>query len=78
MNGRGTLYYADGRIAYQGEWRCDSLSGQGILYNEHPQQLTSSFHFKNFDLSEDCWVSYEGEFMNDDKHGKGVLTLSNG
>ena len=78
MNGRGTLYYADGRIAYQGEWRSDSLSGQGILYNEHPQQLTSSFNFKNFDLSEDCWVSYEGEFMNDDKHGKGVLTLSNG
>lgn len=33
MHGKGTLYYADGRIAYQGDWRNDALCGKGILYN---------------------------------------------
>jgi len=39
MQGKGTLYYSNGRIAYQGEWKNDSLSGKGILYNENPQKL---------------------------------------
>ena len=39
MHGKGTLYYADGRIAYQGDWSHDSLKGKGILYNEKPAKL---------------------------------------
>ena len=49
MHGRGTLYYADGRIAYQGEWICDKLHGNGILYNQNPVKLTNSFDYRNFD-----------------------------
>jgi hypothetical protein len=33
MQGRGALYYADGQIAYEGEWNNDKLNGYGILYN---------------------------------------------
>lgn len=78
MHGRGTLYYADGRIAYQGEWSCDSLNGTGILYNENPRKIAVPFDYRNFNLSEDVWVYYEGSFANDDKSGQGVLLLTNG
>lgn len=33
MEGRGALYYANGQIAYEGEWKDDKLNGYGILYN---------------------------------------------
>lgn len=49
MHGKGTLYYADGRIAYQGEWRYDSLNGKGILYNENPSKLNGQYDFNSFD-----------------------------
>ena len=39
MNGRGTLYYLDDRIAYEGEWRDDELHGLGKLYNEKPLRV---------------------------------------
>lgn len=78
MHGRGTLYYSDGRIAYQGEWNCDKLNGNGILYNQNPAKLSTSFDYRNFDDAEEIWIYYEGGFANDDKCGKGVLQLSNG
>lgn len=33
MEGRGALYYTNGDIAYEGEWKGDQLNGSGILYN---------------------------------------------
>ena len=78
MHGKGTLYYADERIAYQGDWRNDSLNGKGKLYNENPQKVEGRFDFNDFDASEDIWVCYEGQFKDDDKSGFGVLILSNG
>lgn len=78
MHGKGTLYYSDGRIAYQGDWSHDSLKGKGILYNERPARLDRPYDYRSFDHSEDCWVYYEGSFHEDDKWGRGVLQLSNG
>jgi hypothetical protein len=49
MHGKGTLYYADGRIAYQGEWKNDSLDGKGILYNENPSNLSEPYDYRSFD-----------------------------
>lgn len=34
MNGKGILYYPDHKVAYDGDWQNDQLSGYGILYNE--------------------------------------------
>lgn len=34
MHGKGTLQYADGRVAYCGDWYHDQLHGKGILYNQ--------------------------------------------
>jgi hypothetical protein len=33
MDGHGALYYPDGRIAYEGQWKNDALHGKGVLYN---------------------------------------------
>jgi hypothetical protein len=36
------------------------------------------FDFRNFNDVDDFWVKYEGEFVLDNKSGKGRLYLSNG
>ena len=33
MEGRGTLYYDNNKIAYEGDWISDHLWGRGCLYN---------------------------------------------
>lgn len=33
---KGTLYYASGKPAYQGQWVDDKFEGEGVLYNEYP------------------------------------------
>lgn len=33
MHGKGTLYYPNQKIAYEGHWENDQLSGYGVLYN---------------------------------------------
>ena len=33
MNGVGTLYFPDGSVAYDGQWKGDKFHGHGVLYN---------------------------------------------
>ena len=35
MNGKGTLYYADGEIAYEGDWFDDKFNNYGVLFNKN-------------------------------------------
>lgn len=42
------------------------------------KKINTKFDFSNFDDSEDIWIYYEGEFIDDDKSGHGTLYLSNG
>lgn len=79
MDGHGTLFYPDGRIAYEGQWQNDTLHGKGILHNENPTQINGNYDFKSFDECEDkeCWILYDGWFENDEKSGFGELLLSN-
>jgi antitoxin component YwqK of YwqJK toxin-antitoxin module len=39
MNGKGTLYYPNDEVAYEGNWKDDQLHGYGTLYNEEVTQL---------------------------------------
>ena len=34
MHGKGSLYYSDGKIAYEGQWLMDSFHGKGKIYND--------------------------------------------
>ena len=78
MEGRGALYYSNGELAYEGEWKQDQLDGYGVLYNQNPDYITAAVDWKNLDQITSCWVKYEGNFRNDLKNGEGTLYLSNG
>lgn len=78
MHGKGILYYASGKIAYDGDWVEDKFDGYGLLYNENPVAFTSQFDFRDLDFVEEYWEKYQGEFKDDNKEGYGTLHLSNG
>lgn len=78
MHGRGTLFYCDNKVAYEGDWREDKLWGRGVLYNEDPKQLKGTYDYNSWDQVDDYWVRYEGNFVEDNKQGPGKLFLSNG
>lgn len=80
MHGKGTLYYANGAVAYDGNWYMDAFHGKGKMSNDHPRQLNEEFDYKNlkgYNIDE-CWEEYEGDFFYQQRHGKGKLKLSNG
>jgi hypothetical protein len=39
MEGKGTLFYGEGKPAYEGDWIADQFHGFGILYNESPLEM---------------------------------------
>ena len=47
MNGNGTLFYRENYPAYQGSWRNDQFHGNGILFNESPQNLDCSYDYND-------------------------------
>lgn len=78
MNGKGTLYYPNDDVAYDGNWKDDQLHGYGTLFNEEVVLLEKTFDYQDWSFVEEYWIKYEGEFCMDNKHGKGKLYLSNG
>ncbi len=78
MHGYGTLYYPNGAVAYEGEWKEDEFVGKGIVYNDQQRQINGTFDFTDFNQLDDEWVRYEGDLKNDAKEGFGVLVLTNG
>ena len=45
MNGYGTLFYPNGKIAYEGEWKVDNFHGKGKVYNDEPLDLKGKFNY---------------------------------
>ena len=78
MHGKGILYYANNKKAYEGEWNNDKFNKFGHYYNEKPTILNNSFDYKNFENVKNYWEKYEGDFTNDQKNGHGIWYLSNG
>ncbi|KAL4479605.1 hypothetical protein ABPG72_004201 [Tetrahymena utriculariae] len=80
MEGYGKLYYPSGKLAYEGEWKRDKFTGQGIVYNDTPEELgeNQSFDYADFDKMGEHWIQYEGGFLDDLKQGQGILYLPNG
>lgn len=54
----------------------EKFHGKGIVFNENPKE--KSINYKNFNQIGEGWISYSGMFANDQKHGKGVMTFTNG
>ena len=50
-----------------------------MINNNNAQMIRGYFDYTNFQaMEDDQWQSYEGEFVNSEREGKGKLTLSNG
>jgi len=62
MDGYGKLYYPNEKLAYEGEWKSNAFCGKGCVYNEDPMPLTHCFDFTNFDILEEHWEKYDGQF----------------
>lgn len=78
MHGQGILYYSNGNIAYEGQWREDEFHGLGKVYNEDQKILTQNYNYRDLSEFDEYWISYEGELNSDRRHGKGKIKLSNG
>jgi antitoxin component YwqK of YwqJK toxin-antitoxin module len=59
MQGKGKLFYASGKIAYEGMWSQDQIHGYGKLYNENPRFI-ESFDYKDFSKLGNYWSTFEG------------------
>ena len=77
MNGEGTLYYRNGKKAYEGMWQDDRFCGKGTVFNENPIRVKGKFNYADFDQLGDFWIKYDGHFKDDCKHGIGTIYLSN-
>lgn len=38
MDGKGSVFFPDGTIAYEGTFKNEFMDGNGILYNEFPDK----------------------------------------
>jgi len=76
--GPGVLWYKNGRLCYEGDYKDDKFDGHGILYNGLIEDLRSFFDYKDFNKVGKCWSKYEGDFEKDRKNGTGTLHLMNG
>merc|ERR1711862_376036 len=78
MQGFGKLFYPSNKLAYEGHWANNVFNGNGTVYNEHPDTMEGPFDYANFDNSDEFWVKYSGEFVNDERSGVGSLIFQNG
>jgi len=78
IEGYGAFYYESNKVSYEGEWKNNKREGNGVMYNEQVTHIGEGYLDRPFDRSENTWEKYEGEFKNDDWHGSGRLSLSNG
>lgn len=65
-------------ISFKGQVRVFVIKNLGKLYNQQPDVLNEPFDCENFDLIDQFWVHYEGNFIQDEKDGEGKMVFSNG
>ncbi len=64
MEGKGEAYFRDGELEYSGEWKADEYHGWGVVYSNPSTNAK--------------WISYEGEFKNGVKEGRGQMKFKGG
>jgi hypothetical protein len=55
------------------DWVEDKFEGFGVLFNEYPTEFDQFFDFTDFDLVEELWTKYDGEFKDDNKVNQKLL-----
>ncbi|CAD8163452.1 unnamed protein product [Paramecium pentaurelia] len=77
MHGRGTLYYENGEIQYQGDFVNGKYEGFGFLINDK-QETQMAINFKDLrDINKKGqWKKYQGTFQKGEKQGQGIWYLT--
>ena len=78
MHGNGKLYYANGKLAYEGEWYMDEFHGFGKVFNDNCLIQEEMFDYRDFNQLDEQWQYYEGSLVSDSKEGFGKIVLGNG
>ncbi|CAD8079446.1 unnamed protein product [Paramecium sonneborni] len=77
MHGRGTLYFKDGRVHYEGDFVAGNYEGFGILFNEKPEiEMNINYNDLRDVNIKGWWKKYEGTFQNGQKEGHGYWYLT--
>ena len=79
FHGNGTLFNENEIIKYQGKFQKSKRHGQGVLFLQNNIQIEGIFEenelisgkiFENRNKKEPGFLAYDGEFKNNQKHGK--------
>ena len=81
--GKGTQYYENGDILYEGDFVNDEPEGHGKMYYESGQYYIGQFkkglrHGKGTHYYSNGEIMYEGDYVDDLPEGNGKLVMNNG
>lgn len=63
MHGRGTLYFKNGEIQYEGDFVNGKFEGYGVLANENPEiEININYNDLRDVNIKGWWKKYEGTF----------------
>ena len=82
-HGKGTLYYSNNKIKYEGDFVKDKFEGNGKYFWEDGdyfigQWLNGLRHGKGTEYYADKKIKYDGDFINDKYEGNGKYIWENG
>ena len=74
MEGKGTIFYGNGKKRYEGDFHDDNITGNGIYYHENGYYTIAKFikgkrngKGKMYDTNNKIY--YDGDFKNDKCNG---------
>ncbi|CAK69449.1 unnamed protein product (macronuclear) [Paramecium tetraurelia] len=76
--GFGVLTDQNDNEVYSGNWQDNQYHGQGKLINSSAEEINGPFDFRDLNIIENGWLSYEGEFFQGKMQRNGTLYLTNG
>ena len=82
-NGKGTKYYSNGDILYEGDFINGKFEGNGKYFYENGECYVGQFknnlkNGKGTEYYSNGTIKYEGEYINDKAEGNGKYILENG
>ena len=82
FHGKGTMYYSNGKIKYEGDWINDAEEGNGKYICENGEYYIGLFknglkHGRGTEYFSDGKIMYEGDWINDKKEGNGKEIYDN-
>ena len=83
QNGKGIIYYSNGKILYEGDFINGKYEGNGKYFYENGEYYIGQFknglkNGKGTEYYSNRKIKYEGDYINDKAEGNGKYILENG